>query len=82
MACIVVGLGVNVVLTQVLHWYPTSLVGIATERFSNMAPPTIILVCHAFVLFGAFVLLAAVDPPPLRRRRAPSVRPPAPASSR
>ena len=51
-------------LTQVLHWYPTSLVGIPTEKFSNMAPPTIVLVCHAFVLFGAFVLLA----PWIRRR--------------
>jgi len=55
---IVGGLTVNVVLTQVLDWYPTSLVGIPTEKFSNMAPPTLILVCHAFVLFGAFVLLA------------------------
>ena len=63
-ACIVLGLGVNIVLTQVLHWYPTSLVGIPTEKFSNMAPPTVILVCHSFVLFGAFVLLA----PWLRRR--------------
>ena len=63
-AAIVGGLGINVLLTQVLHWYPTSLVGIPTERFSNMAPPTIILVCHAFVLFGAFVLLS----PWIRRR--------------
>ncbi len=63
-ACIAVGLGVNVVLTQLLDWYPTSLVGIPTEKFSNMAPPTVILVCHSFVLFGAFVLLA----PWLRRR--------------
>ena len=62
--CVVLGLGVNVVLTQGLHWYPTSLVGIPTERFSNMAPPTIVLVCHSFVLFGLFVLLA----PWLRRR--------------
>jgi hypothetical protein len=61
---IVGGLGVNIVLTQVVRWYPTSLVGIPTERFSNMAPPTVILVCHAFVLFGAFVLLA----PWIRRR--------------
>jgi len=57
-AFVVGGLGVNVVLTQVLHWYPTSLVGIPTERFSNMAPPTVILVCHSAVLFGGFVLLA------------------------
>ena len=63
-ACIAGGLGVNVVLTQMLDWYPTSLVGIPTEKFSNMAPPTVILVCHSFVLFGAFVLLA----PWLRRR--------------
>ena len=63
-ASIVGGLAVNVALTQVLHWYPTSLVGIPTEKFSNMAPPTIVLVCHSFVLFGAFVLLA----PWLRRR--------------
>jgi hypothetical protein len=63
-ASIVGGLGVNIVLTQVLHWYPTSLVGIPTEKFSNMAPPTIILVSHASVLFGAFVLLS----PWIRRR--------------
>jgi hypothetical protein len=63
-ACIAAGLGINVVLTQVLDWYPTSLVGIPTEKFSNMAPPTVILVCHSFVLFGLFVLLA----PWLRRR--------------
>jgi hypothetical protein len=63
-ASIVVGLGVNIVLTQLVHWYPTSLVGIPTEKFSNMAPPTIVLVCHAFVLFGAFVLLS----PWVRRR--------------
>lgn len=57
-ACVVIGLGTNVVLSQVLHWYPTSLVGIPTERFSNMAPPTIVLVLHSLVLFGGFVLLA------------------------
>jgi hypothetical protein len=62
--CVVLGLAVNVVLTQVLHWYPTSLVGIPTEKFSNMAPPSVILVCHSFVLFGLFVLLA-----PWARRR-------------
>jgi len=63
-ACIAVGLTANVVLSQVLGWYPTSLVGIPTEKFSNMAPPTIVLVMHSLVLFGAFVLLA----PWLRRR--------------
>lgn len=63
-ACVVGGLVANVALTQVLRWYPTSLVGIPTEKFSNMAPPTVILVCHAFVLFGLFVLLA----PWMRRR--------------
>ncbi|MFC6236807.1 acyltransferase family protein [Longivirga aurantiaca] len=52
------GLAVNVWLSQVLGWYPTSLVGIPTEKFSNMAPPTIVLVMHSFVLFGGFVLLA------------------------
>ena len=55
---IVFGLIANIVLTQVLHWYPTSLVGIPTEKFSNMAPPTIILAFHSFVLFGLLVLLA------------------------
>ena len=69
--CVLAGLGVNVVLTQVLHWYPTSLVGIPTERFSTMAPPTVILVCHAFVLFGVVALLALLallrqPPPPAR----------------
>jgi fucose 4-O-acetylase-like acetyltransferase len=62
-ACVLAGATANVLLTQVLDWYPTSLVGIPTERFSNMAPPTVILVCHSFVLFGGFVLLA----PCLRR---------------
>jgi hypothetical protein len=36
----------------------TSLVGIPTDAFSTVAPPTIILVCHAFLLFGAFGLLS------------------------
>ena len=63
-ACVVVGLGANVLLTQVLHRYPTSLVGIPTDPISNMSPPTVILVCHSFVLFGGFVLLA----PWVRRR--------------
>ena len=53
----------NVLLTQVLDWYPTSLVGIATDPFSNVAPPTVVLVLHSLVLFGLFVLLA----PRLRR---------------
>jgi fucose 4-O-acetylase-like acetyltransferase len=63
-ACVVGGLAANVVLSQVLRWYPTSLVGIPTEKFSNMAPPTIVLVLHSLVLFGLFVLLA----PWMRRR--------------
>jgi len=61
---VVGGLAGNVLLTQILQWYPTSLVGIPTERFSNMAPPTVILVLHSCVLFGAFVLVA----PWMRRR--------------
>lgn len=55
---IVLGLFSNIVLTQVVRWYPTSLVGIPTEKFSNMAPPTIILAFHSFVLFGLLVLVA------------------------
>lgn len=55
---VVTGLSVNVMVTQILGWYPTSLVGIPTEKFSNMAPPTIVLVMHSFVLCGLFVLLA------------------------
>lgn len=55
---IAVGLTVNVLITQVLKWYPTSLVGIPTEKFSNMAPPTIVLVLHSTVLLGIFVLVA------------------------
>lgn len=58
-----IGLGLNIVLTQITRTYPTSLVGIPTEKFSNMAPPDIILVNHALVLLGLFVLLA----PRLRR---------------
>lgn len=52
------GLVSNILLTQVFQLYPTSLVGIPTEKFSNMAPPTIILAFHSFVLFGLLVLLA------------------------
>ena len=55
---IFVGLVANITLTQVLKWYPTSLVGIPTEPISNMAPPTIVLVFHSLVLFGLFNLLA------------------------
>ena len=55
---IVLGLLANVVLTNLLAWYPISLVGIPSERFSNMSPPDMILVFHALVLFGLFVLLA------------------------
>jgi hypothetical protein len=57
-ALLLVGLAVNVWLSQLLGWYPTSLVGIPTEKFSNMAPPTVVLVMHSFVLFGGFALLA------------------------
>ncbi len=63
-ALIAIGLGANILITQVLRWYPTSLVGIPTEAFSNMAPPTIVLVFHSMVLFGLFVRLA----PWLRQR--------------
>jgi hypothetical protein len=55
---IVVGLLNNFALTQVLKWYPTSLVGIPTEPISNMAPPTIVLMFHSIFLFGLFNLLA------------------------
>ena len=57
-AFIAFGLISNILLTQVFQLYPTSLVGIPTEKFSNMAPPTIILAFHSFVLFGLLVLLA------------------------
>lgn len=52
------GLLGNLLLTQVLDWYPTSLVGIATDPFSNVAPPTVVLLLHSMVLFGLFTLLA------------------------
>ena len=55
---IVVGLLNNFALTQVLKWYPTSLVGIPTEPISNMAPPTIVLMFHSIFIFGLFNLLA------------------------
>jgi hypothetical protein len=55
---VAIGLSVNIAITQILNWYPTSLVGIPTEKFSNMAPPTIVLVMHSLVLCGLFVLLA------------------------
>jgi hypothetical protein len=57
-ALIALGLATNIVITQILKWYPTSLVGIPTEKFSNMAPPTIVLALHSMVLFGIFVLVA------------------------
>lgn len=55
---IVGGLLMNFFLTKVIGWYPTSLVGIPTEKFSNMAPPTVILVFHSIVLFGLLCILA------------------------
>lgn len=60
---VVAGLAANLLLTWRLGWYPPSLVGIPTERFSNMAPPDLVLVWHAATLFGVFVLVA----PALRR---------------
>lgn len=52
------GLGGMILLSQVLRWYPTSMVGLANEPFSNMAPPTIMLVFHSLSMFGGFVLVA------------------------
>lgn len=57
-ALVVGGLTANILLTQILKWYPTSLVGIPSERISNMAPPTVVLVMHSTFLFGLFVLIA------------------------
>lgn len=54
----VVALAFNIVLTQVVRAYPTSLVGIPSEPFSNINPPDAALVVHIFFLFGLFVALA------------------------
>lgn len=45
----------NVFLTGVLEWFPTSMVGLPTEPISNMAPPSTAMLIHGFFLFFLFV---------------------------
>jgi hypothetical protein len=51
------GLAALVVLTVVTGWYPISMVGVPGEAVSNMNPPTVALLAHAFWLTGAAVLV-------------------------
>ncbi|MGW5253010.1 acyltransferase family protein [Streptomyces sp. NPDC004012] len=50
--------------------YPLSMVGMPGERISNMAPPTLALLCHGLWLVGAVELLR---PPVTRWLRRPRV---------
>ncbi|MDT0466122.1 acyltransferase family protein [Streptomyces gibsoniae] len=49
--------------------YPLSMVGMPGERISNMAPPTLALLCHGLWLVGAVELLRAPVTRWLRRPR-------------
>ncbi|NXY99878.1 acyltransferase, partial [Streptomyces sp. BR123] len=50
--------------------YPLSMVGMPGEKVSNMAPPTLALLCHGLWLVGAVELLAAPAGRLLARPRA------------
>ncbi|MFG2293731.1 acyltransferase [Streptomyces sp. NPDC048603] len=50
--------------------YPLSMVGMPGEKVSNMAPPTLALLCHALWLVGAVELLRAPAARLLARPRA------------
>ncbi|MEV7521694.1 acyltransferase [Streptomyces sp. NPDC091371] len=49
--------------------YPLSMVGMPGEKVSNMAPPTLALLCHGLWLVGAVQLLAGPATAWLRRPR-------------
>ena len=55
---IVAALTVNAVLIQQGPW-PVSMVGMPGEPVSNMAPPTVVLAIHSFVLAGVLTCLSA-----------------------
>ena len=59
---VVVGLVVNELLVQLAH-YPISMVGMPGDKFSNMAPPTFVLLVHSSVV----CLVAILCAPWLRR---------------
>ncbi|MFF3512049.1 acyltransferase [Streptomyces sp. NPDC002573] len=60
---------VGAVLLVAYGPYPLSMVGIPGERISNMAPPTLALLCHGLWLVGAVELLRAPVARWLRRPR-------------
>lgn len=62
------GLG-GAVLLVAYGPYPLSMVGMPGEKVSNMAPPTLALLCHGLWLVGAVQLLAGPAAARLRRPR-------------
>ncbi|MET8954439.1 acyltransferase family protein [Streptomyces sp. NPDC004393] len=60
---------VGAVLLVAYGPYPLSMVGMPGERISNMAPPTLALLCHGLWLVGAVELLRAPVARWLRRPR-------------
>ncbi|MFD3327193.1 acyltransferase [Streptomyces sp. NPDC058701] len=62
------GLG-GAVLLVAYGPYPLSMVGMPGEKVSNMAPPTLALLCHGLWLVGAVQLLAGPATARLRRPR-------------
>ncbi|MFF5446931.1 acyltransferase [Streptomyces sp. NPDC012888] len=58
------------VLLVALGPYPLSMVGMPGEKVSNMAPPTLALLCHALWLVGAVELLRGPAARMLARPRA------------
>lgn len=55
-AVVAAGLATNLLLVA-FGPYPVSLVGMPGDEVSNMDPPTLVLVVHTFMLFGAISLL-------------------------
>jgi hypothetical protein len=49
---------VNLAMTQLLRWYPTSMVGLPTDAISNINPPTIAFVVHIITLSCLFMVAA------------------------
>ena len=57
-AIAVTAIGINLTMTQVLHWYPISMVGLPTDAISNINPPTIAFVDHIVALSCLFMFAA------------------------
>ncbi|MFI5908193.1 acyltransferase family protein [Dactylosporangium sp. NPDC051541] len=67
--CAVAGVGVAVLLTYGLHWYPVLMVGLPGRPTSNMAPPDVALLAYAIGQLGVVLLLRAPAARWLRRTR-------------